>query len=107
MNQATIVDTDASSVEDSYCITADNGLSKEQKRVKRVMANRKSAKVSRERRKVLLRTLQGSVGDLTKKNVLLSKTNGTIRQGMIALQQRNSVLELMASSMQQGRQLQG
>jgi len=117
MNQATIINTDSSSVDDNYgscsessmTIEPDCSLTKEQKRVKRVMANRKSAKVSRQRRKLLLSTLQGTVGDLTEENVLLSKTNETLRQGMIALQQRNSVLELMvlSASMQQGRQLQG
>lgn len=58
---------------------------KEARKMRRVMANRRSARESRERRKKLLLDLQESVESLTTENAELSKENLTLRQELASL----------------------
>jgi hypothetical protein len=60
---------------DRILMKANSELAPEQKKLKRIMANRKSAKESRERRKLLLAKLQVSVKSLTEVNRLLKQEN--------------------------------
>ena len=53
---------------------------REYRKMRRVMANRKSARESRERRKKLLSDLQESVESLTSENANLTKENLALRQ---------------------------
>ena len=55
------------------------------KQLKRIMANRLSAKESRERRKKLLRDLEGSIEILTKENSSLEAENRELRQQLAVL----------------------
>lgn len=57
----------------------------EDKKMKRVMANRRSAKESRERRKQLLTDLEASVDILTKENTALSAENAELRKQLVLL----------------------
>lgn len=58
---------------------------KEVRKMRRVMANRRSARESRERRKKLLTDLQESVENLTSENANLSKENTALRQELASL----------------------
>lgn len=53
--------------------------------MKRVMANRRSAKESRERRKKLLTELEASVDILTKENTALAAENAELRKQVVLL----------------------
>lgn len=58
---------------------------REVRKMRRVMANRRSARESRERRKKLLTDLQESVESLTSDNANLSKENLALRRELAAL----------------------
>jgi hypothetical protein len=58
---------------------------KEVRKMRRVMANRRSARESRERRKKLLTDLQESVESLSSENANLSKENMALRQELAGL----------------------
>ncbi len=58
---------------------------REVRKMRRVMANRRSARESRERRKKLLTDLQESVESLTSDNANLSKENLTLRRELATL----------------------
>jgi hypothetical protein len=58
---------------------------REARKMRRVMANRKSAKESRERRKKLLTNLQDSVTTLTSDNTGLTKENLSLRRELATL----------------------
>ena len=58
---------------------------KELRKLRRVMANRRSARESRERQKKLLSDLQESVESLASENANLSKENTTLRQELATL----------------------
>lgn len=60
-------------------------LSPEQKRMKRVLANRRSAKESRERRKNLLAELEEQVDSLKKENRTLAAENAQLRKQVVLL----------------------
>lgn len=60
-------------------------LSPEQKRMKRVLANRRSAKESRERRKNLLAELEEQVDTLKKENRTLAAENAQLRKQVVLL----------------------
>mmetsp|Transcript_46898 Transcript_46898/g.69735 ORF Transcript_46898/g.69735 Transcript_46898/m.69735 type:complete len:181 (-) Transcript_46898:231-773(-) len=55
-------------------------LTAEEKKMKRVMANRRSARESRERRKKLLTNLEASVEILSKENASLVRENSDLRK---------------------------
>ena len=74
---------------------------REEKKLKRVMANRKSAKESRERRKQLLSSLEGSVDALTKENVSLQSENDDLRQQIAALLPQANLVLLQRQQQQQ------
>jgi hypothetical protein len=58
---------------------------REVRKMRRVMANRRSARESRERRKTLLTDLQESVEGLTSENANLAKENLTLRRELASL----------------------
>lgn len=58
---------------------------REVRKMRRVMANRRSARESRERRKKLLADLQESVEGLTSENTTLTKENLSLRRELAAL----------------------
>lgn len=58
---------------------------KEVRKMRRIMANRRSARESRERRKKLLTDLQESVESLTSDNANLTKENLALRRELAAL----------------------
>ena len=58
---------------------------KEARKMRRIMANRRSAKESRERRKKLLTDLQDSVLTLTSDNTTLTKENLALRREMASV----------------------
>jgi hypothetical protein len=58
---------------------------REVRKMRRVMANRRSARESRERRKKLLTDLQESVESLTSENANLSKENLSLRRELATL----------------------
>ena len=60
-------------------------LAADQKKLKRVMANRRSARESRERRKKLLSNLETSVDILSKENANLMRENNELRQQLASL----------------------
>jgi bZIP transcription factor len=60
-------------------------LSAEDKKMKRIMANRRSARESRERRKSLLSNLEASVEILSKENASLVRENGELRKQLTRL----------------------
>ncbi|KAL3945268.1 MAG: hypothetical protein SGBAC_000616 [Bacillariaceae sp.] len=66
-------------------VELDPARRREARKMRRVMANRRSARESRERRKKLLVDLQESVEGLTTENSLLSKENLTLRQELASL----------------------
>ena len=61
---------------------------KETRKIRRVMANRRSARESRERRKRLLNDLQASVERLSTENEHLALANVTIREEIVKLLER-------------------
>eukprot|EP00934_Nitzschia_sp_Nitz4_P000084 Nitzschia sp. Nitz4//scaffold61_size107673//40506//41009//NITZ4_004231-RA/size107673-processed-gene-0.182-mRNA-1//-1//CDS//3329555698//84//frame0 len=58
---------------------------REVRKLRRVMANRRSARESRERRKKLLTDLQESVEDLTTENTALSQENLNLKRELASL----------------------
>jgi bZIP transcription factor len=62
---------------------------KEVRKMRRVMANRRSARESRERRKKLLTDLQESVESLSSENANLSKENMALRQELATLMEQS------------------
>jgi hypothetical protein len=58
---------------------------REARKMRRVMANRRSARESRERRKKLLADLQESVESLTSENTTLTKENLSLRRELASL----------------------
>ena len=58
---------------------------REARKMRRVMANRRSARESRERRKKLLSDLQESVESLTSENTTLTKENLSLRRELASL----------------------
>lgn len=58
---------------------------REARKMRRVMANRRSARESRERRKKLLSDLQESVESLTSENTSLTKENLSLRRELASL----------------------
>ncbi|KAL3918517.1 MAG: hypothetical protein SGILL_004198 [Bacillariaceae sp.] len=58
---------------------------REARKMRRVMANRRSARESRERRKKLLSDLQESVEGLTSENTTLTKENLSLRRELASL----------------------
>mmetsp|Transcript_120 Transcript_120/g.238 ORF Transcript_120/g.238 Transcript_120/m.238 type:complete len:145 (+) Transcript_120:101-535(+) len=58
---------------------------REARKMRRIMANRRSARESRERRKKLLTDLHDSVQTLTNDNTLLTKENFSLRRELITL----------------------
>ena len=68
-------------------------LTSDQKKLKRIMANRRSAKESRERRKRLMSNLEVSVDLLSKENAALMKENNDLKRQLAALmpQAQNSL----------------
>mmetsp|Transcript_19316 Transcript_19316/g.42011 ORF Transcript_19316/g.42011 Transcript_19316/m.42011 type:complete len:147 (+) Transcript_19316:84-524(+) len=58
---------------------------REARKMRRIMANRRSARESRERRKKLLTDLQDSVQTLTNDNTVLTKENFSLRRELITL----------------------
>ncbi|KAG7371197.1 bZIP transcription factor [Nitzschia inconspicua] len=58
---------------------------REARKMRRVMANRRSARESRERRKKLLSDLQESVESLTSDNTVLTKENLSLRRELASL----------------------
>jgi hypothetical protein len=58
---------------------------REVRKMRRVMANRRSARESRERRKKLLVDLQGNVENLSSENAELSKENLSLRRELASL----------------------
>ena len=58
---------------------------REARKLRRIMANRKSARESRERRKRLLTDLQDSVATLTTDNAKLTQENLTLRRELATL----------------------
>ena len=61
--------------------------SKEEKKMDRILANRRSARESRERRKLLQNSLESSVSLLTKENAYLTKENDILKNQMTLLLQ--------------------
>jgi hypothetical protein len=79
----------------------------EEKKWKRVMANRRSAKESRQRRKQLLSDLEGSVNVLLKENSSLAADNTELRKQLAFLLPQahaNMSLLSLAQSLQQASQ---
>ena len=71
------------------------------KQLKRIMANRLSAKESRERRKKLLRDLEGSIQILTKENSSLEAENCELRKQLaVLLPQARANLSFMRQAQQ-------
>lgn len=66
-------------------------LSAEDKKMKRIMANRRSARESRERRKSLLSNLEASVEILSKENACLVRENGELRKQLTRLMPPSNV----------------
>ncbi len=58
---------------------------REARKMRRIMANRKSARESRERRKKLLTDLQESVETLTSDNTTLTKDNLSLRRELVTV----------------------
>ena len=67
------------------------------KRLRRVMANRRSAKESRERRKQLLTKLQSGVDVLHSENQMLRNENGQLRETIQDLRQQLSYAKALAN----------
>jgi hypothetical protein len=55
------------------------------RKMRRIMANRRSARESRERRKQLLEDLQASVDKLAAENAEVAKVNSALRQELVRL----------------------
>ena len=64
---------------------------REARKLRRVMANRRSARESRERRKKLLTDLQDSVESLTAENASLTKENLALRKELASLLQQSGL----------------
>lgn len=64
---------------------------REARKLRRVMANRRSARESRERRKKLLTDLQDSVESLTAENASLTKENLNLRKELASLLQQSGL----------------
>lgn len=64
---------------------------REARKLRRVMANRRSARESRERRKKLLTDLQDSVESLTAENASLTKENLALRKELAGLLQQSGL----------------
>ena len=62
---------------------------KEVRKLRRIMANRRSARESRERQKKLLTDLQESVESLASENANLAKENITLRQELATLMEES------------------
>jgi hypothetical protein len=60
-------------------------MSTDDKKLKRIMANRRSARESRERRRSLLSNLESSVEILSKENASLVRENGELRKQLARL----------------------
>ena len=77
--------------EKTVTVVADNEFEldpekrREARKLRRIMANRKSARESRERRKKLLTDLQDSVQTLTSDNTTLTKENLSLRRELATL----------------------
>jgi bZIP transcription factor len=82
-------DGDAGS--DSADFELDPDKRREARKMRRVMANRRSARESRERRKKLLTDLQDSVENLTAENASLTKENLALRKELAGLLQQSGL----------------
>mmetsp|Transcript_14699 Transcript_14699/g.24905 ORF Transcript_14699/g.24905 Transcript_14699/m.24905 type:complete len:159 (-) Transcript_14699:105-581(-) len=77
-------------------------MSTDEKKLKRIMANRRSARESRERRKKLLMNLETSVDILSKENANLVRENNELRQQLASLlPQAQTSLSMQGLSMPQ------
>lgn len=65
--------------------------SREDRRIRRVMANRRSARESRDRRKQLLSDLQVAVQKVTEENRKIAQANLAMRRELIALLQESGL----------------
>jgi bZIP transcription factor len=74
-----------------------HGMFADDKRLRRVMANRRSAKESRERRKQLLTKLQSGVDVLHSENQMLRNENGQLRETIQDLRQQLSYAKTLAN----------
>lgn len=72
-------------VSDDDTKTGKERLATDDKKMKRIMANRRSARESRERRKKLLMNLETSVDILSKENANLVRENNELRQQLASL----------------------
>ena len=79
---------------------------KEEKKMDRILANRRSARESRERRKLLQNNLESSVCLLTKEHADLTKENGILKNQMTLLLQLLNKSENQLCTLSAGEALQ-
>lgn len=75
------------------------GVGENRKKLRRVMANRRSARESRERRKKLLVDLEDSVAKLSNENSELAKSNLQMRQDLVNLLQQAGLPPVLPDSL--------
>ena len=76
---------DGEAVPDANDFELDPEKRREARKMRRIMANRKSARESRERRKKLLTDLQESVETLTSENSSVTKENLALRRELVTV----------------------
>ena len=69
----------------------------EARKMRRIMANRRSARESRERRKRLLEDLQISVDKLAAENTEVAKANLAMRQELVRLLQESGLSAVLST----------
>ena len=85
VSEATEASKDGEAVPGPNDFELDPEKRREARKMRRIMANRKSARVSRERRKKLLTDLQESVETLTSDNSTLTKENLALRRELVTV----------------------
>ena len=85
-NEGSEPSTSGSESPDRYIVkSSDKTKRPDGRKMRRIMANRRSARESRERRKRLLEDLQASVDKLAAENVEVAKVNLVMRQELVRL----------------------
>lgn len=85
-NEGSEPSTSGSESPDRYIVkSSDKAKRQDGRKMRRIMANRRSARESRERRKRLLEDLQASVDKLAAENAEVAKVNLVMRQELVRL----------------------
>lgn len=82
---------------DSNAVELDPEKRRDVRKMRRVMANRRSARESRERRKQLLTDLQDSVESLTSENSSLTKDNLALKRELAELIEKSGGIAALSS----------